>query len=231
MSKLTKTMNMVEAQPERRRVPRIRFKALSLITETNSSRIVRGQTGALSRLGCFVQTKKPLPEGSRIQIEIADAGYIFTATGRVGYVTGDGMGIIFSSLESDNREILANWLARTPRRFDRYNVDATAEVEELGAWGQGLITRGLSTGGCFIKTAVPLPNGSRVRLRIEHAGIEFTAVGKVTNHVSAEGMGVEFTEMIPKDRAILQKWLDDEKRTRPTRILWSVGSPSHSPRT
>jgi hypothetical protein len=46
-------------------------------------------------------------------------------------------------------------------------------------------------------------------VRIEHSGVEFTAIGRVTDNVSAEGMGVEFIEMKPKDRAILEKWLDE----------------------
>ena len=44
-------------------------------------------------------------------------------------------------------------------------------------------------------------------LRIEHAGAKFTATGKVTDNVTAEGMGVEFIEMESSDRAILEKLL------------------------
>ena len=45
------------------------------------------------------------------------------------------------------------------------------------------------------------------RLRIEHGGTELTATGRVTDNVSAIGMGVEFIEMSAKNRAILEKWL------------------------
>jgi len=51
-------------------------------------------------------------------------------------------------------------------------------------------------------------------VRIEHAGAEFTAIGRVTDNVTAEGMGVEFIEIEPKDRVILDKWLADEKSGR-----------------
>ena len=51
-------------------------------------------------------------------------------------------------------------------------------------------------------------------MRIEHAGAEFTAIGRVTDNVTAEGMGVEFVEVEPKDRAILDKWLADEQASR-----------------
>jgi hypothetical protein len=177
--------------------------------------MVVAQTSELSRFGCFVQTIKPYPKGTRVHIEMADGGDIFTASGVIAYVTGDGMGVVFSMVESGNYEVLAKWLSRTPRRSDRYSFGATAEVKERGSRNkQVLITRDLGAGGCFVKTAAPLPKGSRIRVRIEHAGAEFTAMGRVTDNVCAEGMGVEFTEMEPQDRAILEKWLANEKSSQ-----------------
>jgi hypothetical protein len=209
------TAHIAEGQSERRRVPRIPFKATSVVTEADSSRMVVAQTSELSRFGCFVQTIKPYPKGTRVHIEMADGGDIFTASGVIAYVTGDGMGVVFSMVESGNYEVLAKWLSRTPRRSDRYSFGATAEVKERGSRNkQVLITRDLGAGGCFVKTAAPLPKGSRIRVRIEHAGAEFTAMGRVTDNVCAEGMGVEFTEMEPQDRAILEKWLANEKSSQ-----------------
>jgi PilZ domain len=208
------TAHASELQTERRRVPRVPFKATSVVTESDSSRIVVAQTTELSRLGCFVQTIKPYPQGTRVHVEVADGGEIFTASGVVAYVTGDGMGVVFSMVEADKYEILAKWLSRTPRRFDRYSFGATAKVRDLGSRNeQFLITRDLSAGGCFVQTAAPLPKGTRIRVRIEHAGAEFTALGRVT-HSASEGMGVQFVEVDKKDRAILDKWLADEKSGR-----------------
>jgi PilZ domain len=204
--------DVAEFQTERRRVPRIPFKATSVVAETGSTRIVVAQTKELSRFGCFVQTIKPYPQGTRVHLEMAEGGSTFAASGVVAYVTGDGMGIVFSMVESENYEILAKWLSRTPRQSDRYSFSANAEVRDLGSRNERvLITRDLSAGGCFVKTAAPLPTGTRIRVRIEHGGAEFTAIGKVTDNVNAEGMGVEFVEVEAKDQAILDKWLADEK--------------------
>lgn len=209
------TTHVADRQSERRRVPRFPFKATSVVTETGSSQMVVAQTSELSRFGCFVQTAKPYPQGTRVHIELADGGEVFTASGVVAYVAGDGMGIVFSMVEPENYEILAKWLSRTPRRFDRYSFGATAEVKELGSWKeQVLMTRDLSAGGCFVKSTAPLPEGTRIRVRIEHAGARFTALGRVTHNVSAEGMGVAFVQVEAKDRAILEKWLADEKANR-----------------
>lgn len=193
---------------ERRRVPRIPFRATSLVSESGSSQTVVAQTTELSRFGCFVQTIKPHPQGTRVLIQIAEGGEVFTASGQVAYVTGDGMGVIFSMIEPENYEVLTKWLSRTPRRSDRYAFAATAEVRELGSRRDLVaITRDLSKGGCFVKTTSPLPKDSRILVRIEHGGTEFTATGKVTDNVSATGMGVEFIEIDAKNQAILEKWL------------------------
>ena len=209
MPEPAKTTGVTEPPGERRRVPRIPFQATSVLAETGSTRAVAAQTTELSRFGCFVRTINPLPQGSRIQIDLVVGGETFTASGKVAYVTGDGMGVVFSTVDQENYEILSKWLSRTLRSSDRYSFAATAEVKELESWKeQVLITRDLSAGGCFVKTAAPLPKGSRIRLRIEHAGVEFTAIGRVTDNVTAEGMGIEFIEMGPSDRAILKKWLD-----------------------
>ena len=92
-------------------------------------------------------------------------------------------------------------------------ANAPAEVKELDSWKERvLITRNLSAGGCFLKTATPLPEGSRICLRIMHSGSEFIATGRVTDNVTAEGMGVEFIEMEPRDRAALENWLAQSSR-------------------
>lgn len=208
MPEPAQTTSVAERPAERRRVPRIPFKATSVVTETGSSQMVVAQTTELSRFGCFIQTVKPYPKGARVHIEIAEVGTTFVATGLVAYVTGDGMGIVFNMVESENYEILAKWLSRTPRGSDRCSFGATAKVKELGPGKEHvLITRDLSAGGCFVKTAAPLPQGSRIRVRIMHSGTEFTAIGRVTDNVTAEGMGVEFVEMEAQHRAILNKWL------------------------
>jgi hypothetical protein len=145
---------------------------------------------------------------------MADGGITFTASGVVAYVASDGMGIVFSMVEAEAQAVLEQWLARTPRCSDRYEFVASAEVKEIGSGNneQALITRDLSLGGCFVKTAAPLAKGTRIRVRIEHARTEFTAMGRVTDNVSADGMGVEFIEMESNDRATLEKWLADENR-------------------
>jgi sorbitol-specific phosphotransferase system component IIA len=205
------TAYVSELQSERRRFPRFPFRGTSVVAEIGSSGLVVAETTDLSRFGCFVQTANPYPQGTRVQIEVANAGDIFTASGVVAYVTGEGMVVVFSTVDTENCQILTKWLSRTPRRSDRYSVNATAEVRDLGStYEQVAITRDLSAGGCFIKTAAPLASGTRIRVRIEHNGATFTAIGKVTDNVSEIGMGIEFVEVKPKDLATLEEWLREK---------------------
>jgi c-di-GMP-binding flagellar brake protein YcgR len=204
------TKDLAERPKEYRRV-RIPFKATCAVTETDSSRMVVAQITQLGGFGCFVQTRKPYRKGTRVHVEITESGASFVASGVVAYVTGDGMGVVFSMVESESSEVLATWLSRKRRQSDRHSFAATAEVKELSSWTeQVLITRDLSAGGCFVKTTAPFPKGSRIRVRIEHGRAEFTAIARVTDNVTEERMGIEFIEMEPRDRAILEKWLDEK---------------------
>jgi hypothetical protein len=210
-SDVVRAIDIADSPAERRSVPRTPFRATSVVTEIESSRIAVAHTREVSRFGCFVQTVKPCAKGTKVRIEIADGLEVFTTFGVVVYVTPDGMGIAFDEVESENRGLLERWLSRKPRRSHRYSFGVPAEVKDLTSnRKQVLLTHDLSAGGCFVKTLHPLPKGSRIRLRIRHAGARFTAMATVTDDRSEEGMGVEFTGLKPKDRAILEKWLAGE---------------------
>ena len=90
----------------------------------------------------------------------------------------------------------------------RYDFGAIAEVIDLDSRQDVIaVTRDLSVYGCFVKIRTPFPAGTEVRVRIAYAGSDFAAVGMVTDNVSSEGMGIEFFEIGPKDRAIIEAWL------------------------
>jgi hypothetical protein len=94
------------------------------------------------------------------------------------------------------------------RGATRYNFGAIAEVIDLDQPDELVsLTRDLSLSGCFVMTTTPLPQGTRVRVRIMRSSGEFTAIGNVTANVTPTGMGIAFTQLEPNDRAILERWL------------------------
>lgn len=210
-SDFVRAATIAESPADRRRVPRIPFRATSVVTEIESSRIAVAHTRELGRFGCFVETAKPYPKETKVRIEIADGLEVFTTFGVVAYAAPDGMGIVFDVVESESYGLLERWLSRKPRRSHRHSFGAPAEIEDLASkHKQILFTRDLSAGGCFINTSHPLPKGTRIRLRIRHAGARFTAIATVIDDAPEEGMGVEFIGLKSKDRALLEKWLAGE---------------------
>lgn len=68
-------------------------------------------------------------------------------------------------------------------------------------------TCNLSLFGCSVTTQKPLPTGTRVRIRIVHAGASFVALGRVAYAGKSPRMGVVFTRIEPHQQSILEKWI------------------------
>lgn len=89
----------------------------------------------------------------------------------------------------------------------RYDFGAIAEVIDLDSREDVIvITRDLSFAGCFVKTNMPFPAGTDVRVRITSGGQDFAATGLVVSN-TREGMGIEFGDIGAKDQAIIEEWL------------------------
>lgn len=118
----------------------------------------------------------------------------------------------------------------------RYDFGAIAEVIDLDSRDDMIVvTRDLSLSGCFVKTRTPFPAGTEVRVRIAYAGADFAAIGSVTQNITREGMGIEFVEIEPEHRAIIEKWLGvsaldgPEARNRSPRVANRLTRQEHNP--
>jgi ABC-type Na+ transport system ATPase subunit NatA len=61
--------------------------------------------------------------------------------------------------------------------------------------------------GCFVETVIPFSEGTKVRLKISHAGANFSAIGKVAYSQPNSGMGIAFITIEPRSQEILDLWL------------------------
>jgi hypothetical protein len=103
------------------------------------------------------------------------------------------------------------------RSATRYNFGAIAEVTDLRSRDELVgVTRDVSLSGCFVKTPTPFAQGTQVRVSITSSGEAFATAGRVTGNVIAEGMGIEFVRITPRDRSMLEKWLSSLGVTEPT---------------
>jgi hypothetical protein len=73
-------------------------------------------------------------------------------------------------------------------------------------------TRDLSLFGCFVETATPFPENTKVRLKISRGGANFVAQGKVAYSRPNSGMGIAFTSIEPSSLPILDAWLTDLRK-------------------
>jgi len=73
-------------------------------------------------------------------------------------------------------------------------------------------TKDLSIFGCFVETATPFPENTKVRLRISHGGVNFVTQGKVAYSRPNSGMGIAFTSIEPSSLPVLDAWLADLRK-------------------
>ena len=98
-------------QWERRSSPRFRFIAEAEVIAIENDTKLQARTSDLSIGGCFLDTLNPSPKGTEIQVRIRHAGAVFNARGRVVFVVPHlGMGISFTTVDSDQAVVLQDWL-------------------------------------------------------------------------------------------------------------------------
>ena len=84
-------------------------------------------------------------------------------------------------------------------------IDAATEVRLRAQTGD------LSRHGCYMDMVNPLPLGSAVKIRIEHAQQTFGATAGVVYSVPHLGMGLVFRDIEAGTEVTLERWLTDSQ--------------------
>lgn len=96
---------------ERRRAPRYPFIAAAELIETQSQAQFKARTSELGLYGCYLDMLNPLPQGTEFLLRITHDNATFEALSRAVYEHPNmGMGVAFTSMESNSQAILNNWL-------------------------------------------------------------------------------------------------------------------------
>ncbi|HXY00921.1 MAG TPA: PilZ domain-containing protein [Candidatus Limnocylindrales bacterium] len=99
------------------------------------------------------------------------------------------------------------------RGAPRYPMVLAADVVELPRGARlSARTSDISRTGCYVDTLNPVPQGSKVRLRITHHDEVFEAIGRVVYVSYGLGMGVAFENVTPEEQAKLDRWIEDPDR-------------------
>ena len=113
------------------------------------------------------------------------------------------------------------------RRYPRVPLPHGMHVAWQGV-GERVVSRvaTLGLGGLFIRALDPPPAGDIIRLYFEVPGGEVRARAVIRSSIQGEGMGVEFTAMVPEARGrlhrLLRKLLKDSSDSK-------AGDCTHSP--
>jgi hypothetical protein len=87
------------------------FVAEVRATDLASGTQIYGETEDLSKGGCCIRTREPLPRGSSIRLEIKKDGIHFVTRATVAYnLEAKAMGVVFLNVPSEQISILAGWL-------------------------------------------------------------------------------------------------------------------------
>lgn len=100
-------------------------------------------------------------------------------------------------------------------RARRYLFAASIEMTDVESEAQLIEqTCDVSLFGCGVTTQNPLPAGTRIRIRIQRAGANFAAMGKVAHSGNGTRMGVVFTKIEPHQQVVLEKWVAELREAR-----------------
>jgi len=104
---------------------------------------------------------------------------------------------------------------RDRRYAIRYPFAADVELLDLesGARGDG-VTSDVSLGGCFVCTSKPMALHARVRITLKRKDQNVEALGAVRIVKPRIGMGVEFLDVEAPHSEVLNRWIEQLRRTR-----------------
>jgi hypothetical protein len=73
---------------------------------------IKERTKDLSLYGCGLSTATPFSAGTKVMLKVTYAGQEIVVFGKVIYGRRDiGMGIVFTTIEAHDRELLEDWFA------------------------------------------------------------------------------------------------------------------------
>ena len=96
---------------ERRAEPRYPVAAMAEATDLRTNTRVTGRISDIGNGGCYFEVMSPFAMGAELKVKITRNDLTLTASAKVMYSTGGmGMGLIFTKVEPDQRQLLHRWV-------------------------------------------------------------------------------------------------------------------------
>lgn len=103
---------MPEAMSDRRAAIRYSLMLSAEVTDQLSEMKITARTSDVSRTGCYIDMRHPLPRGTQIRVCLQNQKEMFESAATVMYVSpGLGIGVAFApDLPASQQAILDRWL-------------------------------------------------------------------------------------------------------------------------
>jgi PilZ domain len=199
------------AGADRRTHARYKFVAAGEVVAAESGARLETRVRDLSQQGCYVDTSNALPLGTVTDVRITKGTQLFEAQARVVYSrVGQGMGLMFTAIETQPQLILETWLAESretswlaANRRRSQRVLMTVPVRVSGKSGAGsqfeeeTQTVAISAHGALILMSTQVHRGQQLTLsNVQTKAALECVVAHIAKYQGAQPqVGVEF--MLP----------------------------------
>lgn len=193
---------------DRRTHPRYAFTAVAEVVAGDSGARIKTWVRDLSQRGCYVDTGSPLALGTSTDVRIIKGAKSLDAQARVVYNhPGRGMGLMFTSVPSEQLGTLNSWIAesretswlaanrrRSQRVLMRIPVQVSGQIGTASPFEEETHTLAVSAHGAMIVVAIPVYRGQEFTLlNIQtKAALECVVVHVDTFPGEPSQVGVEF---------------------------------------
>jgi len=173
---------------ERRRQLRVTVQIAVECRGFGSSITYKAKTLDLCEGGMAIQFPGPIPKETslRFVLELPGMDRKFEVEGEWAWEGHrEQAGVRFKNVMEEQRDMLRQWLNSQLPEPEQDDPPVVCVLTDL------------SPGGCYVKTASPFPQGTRVRLAVTSAASAPRITGVVRVAHSEMGMGVEFVQNTP----------------------------------
>ena len=183
---------------ERRRNTRVAMQVPVVLVSEKGAGQRKAITSDISQGGMSLKLSRRAKDSDPMQVKFTLPGTDdnIECAAEVAWDSGGVQaGIRFVNLSPEHRDQLKTWLARHSPEMEPDDPPAPCRLTDL------------SSGGCYLEMAAPLPTNTRVILTMRVAKLESRAEGVVRVMHPEIGMGVEFTQTTNQQRKHLERFI------------------------
>jgi DNA-binding response OmpR family regulator len=156
-----------------------------------------GENGIAVKTGSIKSQLKDhkLPSSFQVHFTLPGSGHEIDTHGEVAWEGSTVVGVRFPRMASEMSEPLKLWIARQLMGADADEPTISCNLTDL------------SLNACYLQTESPFPVRTRLHLMMKLPDMELQIEGIVRIMHSGAGMGLEFTQSTPAQKASVEKFI------------------------